>query len=82
MIPVKAPAEALAGFEIDHQAAAFLHRFGHWQKVARRHAEQRVHVHLAPRQALAFHAPDQEIDAVLAEARLVFEHESRHAPMA
>ena len=33
-------------------------------------------------QTLAFHPPDQEIDAILAEERLVFEHESGHAPMA
>ncbi len=32
--------------------------------------------------ALAFHPPDQEIDAVLAEERLVFECKGRHAPMA
>ena len=37
---------------------------------------------LALRQALALHAPDQEVDAVLAEERLVLEHEGRHAPMA
>src|SRR5262249_2033554 len=33
-------------------------------------------------QPLAFHAPDQEVDAVLAEKRFVLEHEGRHAPMA
>src|SRR5258708_2652053 len=32
-------------------------------------------------QPLAFHAPGQEVDAVLAEERLLLEHESRHAPM-
>lgn len=37
---------------------------------------------LAFRQTLALHAPDEEIDAVLAEERLVLEHEGRHAPMA
>lgn len=33
-------------------------------------------------QTPAFHAPDQQIDAVLAEERFVLEHEGRHAPMA
>src|ERR1700749_78871 len=37
---------------------------------------------LAAGQTLPFHAPDQEIDAVLAEERLVVEGEGRHAPMA
>src|SRR5262249_46292262 len=37
---------------------------------------------LPAHQTLAFHAPDQERDAVLAEERLVLEHEGRHAPMA
>src|ERR1017187_4611188 len=32
-------------------------------------------------QPLALHPPDQHVDAVLAEERLVLEHESRHAPM-
>src|ERR1043166_158663 len=33
-------------------------------------------------QTFGFHAPDQEVDAVLAEERLLLEHEGRHAPMA
>src|SRR3984957_7784843 len=37
---------------------------------------------LAAGQTLAFHAPDQEVDAVLAEERLVVEREGPHAPMA
>src|SRR6478609_976473 len=36
----------------------------------------------SPRQTLAFHPPDQEVDPILAEERLAFEYESRHAPMA
>src|ERR1700735_5713812 len=36
---------------------------------------------LAAGQTLAFHAPDQEVDAVLAEERLVLEHKGRHTPM-
>src|SRR5450432_114237 len=32
-------------------------------------------------QSLACHPPDQHVDAVLAEERLVLEHESRHPPM-
>src|SRR5215475_7597803 len=37
---------------------------------------------LPAHQTLAFHAPDQELDAILAEERFVLEHEGRHAPMA
>src|SRR5260370_17121981 len=33
-------------------------------------------------QPLALHPPDQKVEAVLSEERLVLEHESRHAPMA
>src|SRR5690349_4705288 len=36
---------------------------------------------LALFQALVLHAPEQQVDAVLAEERLVLEHEGRHAPM-
>src|SRR6185437_6798366 len=36
---------------------------------------------LAAGQTLAFHAPDQEVDAVLAEEWLVVEREGWHAPM-
>src|SRR5438105_4790013 len=37
---------------------------------------------VAAAQTLALHAPDQEVDAVLSEERLVFECKGRHAPMA
>src|SRR5262245_14495003 len=33
-------------------------------------------------QAPAFHAPDQQVDAILAEERFVLEYKGRHAPMA
>src|SRR5947209_873777 len=33
-------------------------------------------------QPLALHPPDQQLDTILSEERLVLEHESRHAPMA
>jgi hypothetical protein len=36
----------------------------------------------AAAQTFALHAPDQQIDTVLSEERLVLEHEGRHAPMA
>src|SRR3954451_6310061 len=43
---------------------------------------QKASSRLAALQTLTFHAPDQEIDAILTEERLVLECECRDAPMA
>src|SRR5882757_1214414 len=45
-------------------------------------AQDALLLRFAARQALALHPPDQEVDTVLTEERLVLEYEGRHAPMA
>ena len=73
------------GFSLEqmHQNLCDLDRVvGEWSESRGRIGRCAWRSELPLRQALALHAPDQEIDAVLAEERLVLEHEGRHAPMA